>query len=94
MKNCEFIMETRSWTERALKELGFEMTTSQTNFLFVRHPAISGLELYLEMKKKGILIRHFNKDRISDYNRITIGTPDQMAKVAAAAKQILAERNA
>ena len=89
MKNCEIIRETRSWTERALRELGFEMTTSQTNFLFARHPAISGEDLYLELKKRGILIRHFKKERIKDYNRITIGTPEQMETVVATIKQIL-----
>ena len=94
MKNCELIMETRSWSERALRELGFEMTTSQTNFLFARHPAISGLDLYLELKRKGFLIRHFNRERIRDYNRITIGTPEQMEKLVAAIKQILADRKA
>ena len=88
-KNCEIIMETRSRTERALRELGFEMTTSQTNFLFARHPAISGEDLYLELKKKGILIRHFNKERIKDYNRITIGTPEQMESLVATIKQVL-----
>lgn len=88
-KNCEIIMETRSRTERALRELGFEMTTSQTNFLFARHPAIAGEDLYLELKKKGILIRHFNKERIKDYNRITIGTPEQMETLVATIKQVL-----
>ena len=88
-KNCEIIMETRSRTERALRELGFEMTTSQTNFLFARHPAISGENLYLELKKRGILIRHFKKERIKDYNRITIGTPEQMETVVATIKQVL-----
>ena len=88
-KNCEIIMETRSRTERALRELGFEMTTSQTNFLFARHPAISGEDLYLELKKRGILIRHFNKERIKDYNRITIGTPEQMESLVATIKQVL-----
>ena len=88
-KNCEIIMETRSRTERALRELGFEMTTSQTNFLFARHPAISGENLYLELKKRGVLIRHFNKERIKDYNRITIGTPEQMETVVATIKQVL-----
>ena len=92
MKNCEIIMETRSRSERALRELGFEMTTSQTNFLFARHPDISGEDLYLELKKKGILIRHFSKERIKDYNRITVGTPEQMEKLTAAIKQILEER--
>ena len=92
MKNCEIIMETRSRSERALRELGFEMTTSQTNFLFARHPDISGEDLYLELKKKGILIRHFSKERIKDYNRITVGTPEQMEKLTAAIKQILEEK--
>ena len=92
MKNSEIIMETRSRSERALRELGFEMTTSQTNFLFARHPDISGEDLYLELKKKGILIRHFSKERIKDYNRITIGTPEQMEKLTAAIKQILEEK--
>lgn len=89
MKNCGIIIETRSRTERALRELGFEMTTSQTNFLFARHPAISGEDLYLELKKRGILIRHFNKERIKDYNRITIGTPEQMDTLVATIKQVL-----
>ena len=89
MKNCELIMETRSRSERKLKELGFEMTTSRTNFLFVRHPAVSGEKLYLELKKRGILIRHFNKERIRDYNRISIGTPEQMDKLFAAMKEVL-----
>ena len=88
-KNCERIMETRSSSERALKELGFEMTTSRTNFLFARHPAIPGEKLYLELKKRGILIRHFNKERIKDYNRITIGTPEQMDKLIAMIKEVL-----
>ena len=92
MKNCEIIKDTRSRTERALRELGFEMTTSQTNFLFVRHPDISGEDMYLELKKKGILIRHFTKERIKDYNRITIGTPEQMEKLTEAIKQILEEK--
>lgn len=92
MKNCGIIMETRSWTERALRELGFEMTTSQTNFLFARHPAISGEDLYLALKRKGILIRHFKKERIKDYNRITIGTPEQMEKLVTAIKQVLEEK--
>ena len=92
MKNCEIIMETRSRSERALRELGFEMTTSQTNFLFARHPDISGEDLYLELKKKGILIRHVSKERIKDYNRITVGTPEQMEKLTAAIKQILEEK--
>jgi histidinol-phosphate aminotransferase len=88
-ENCRKIMETRSTSERALRELGFEMTTSRTNFLFVRHPAISGAELYRKLKDRGILVRHFNQERIRDYNRISIGTPEQMKKLIETIRQIL-----
>ena len=54
--------------------------------------AVSGEELYLELKKRGILIRHFSKERIRDYNRITIGTPEQMDALIANIKDILEEK--
>lgn len=92
MENCRTIMETRNRAAFALRELGFEMTTSMTNFLFARHPAISGEELYRELKARGILIRHFGVERIRDYNRITVGTPEQMDALVAAAKEILEAR--
>ncbi len=76
--NCRTIMETRAYTQDALKELGFESTESCTNFIFVRHPDLDGAWLYQELKRRGILIRHFTKDRICQFNRITIGTIDQM----------------
>ena len=92
VQNCRRIMETRSTSERALRELGFEMTTSRTNFLFARHPDIPGEELYRRLKEKGILIRHFNGERIRDYNRITVGTPEQMEKLVSAIREILEEK--
>lgn len=92
MENCRKIIETRSWSECALKDLGFEMTISRTNFLFARHPDISGDELYKRLKDRGILIRHFKGQRICDYNRITIGTPEQMEKLVEAIKEILEEK--
>jgi len=92
MENVRKIIETRSWSERALKDLGFEMTTSRTNFLFARHPDISGEELYQELKKRGILIRHFKGERVRDYNRITVGLPEQMEKLVEAVRDILEER--
>ena len=91
-ENCEKIIRNREWTAGRLKELGFEMTDSCTNFLFARHPAIGGEEMYLEMKKRGILIRHFRTERIRDYNRITIGTREEMEKLVEAAESILEGR--
>ena len=88
-KNCETIVRTRRWTAAELKKLGFEMTDSVTNFLFAKHPEISGEKLYLELKKRGILIRHFSDPRIQDYNRITIGTREQMETLVETVKEIL-----
>lgn len=91
-ENSLKIMDTRDKYGRILRGMGFEMTESQTNFFFARHPDIPGEELYLELKKRGVLIRHFNVERIKDYNRITVGTPEQMDRLVEAIKEILEER--
>ena len=83
------IMDTREKTAAALKALGFEMTESKANFLFARCPGVPGGELYRALREKGILVRHFDKPRISDYLRITIGTPEQMDALISAVKTIL-----
>ena len=88
--NCRKIMITRKRTAAALEKLGFEMTPSSANFLFVRHPDFSGEEIYRKFREKGILVRHFTVERIRDYNRISVGTEEQMAAVAAAAAEIVA----
>ena len=76
--NCKKIVATREYTAQELQKLGFEMPESRTNFLFARHPKLAGKQLYLDLKARGILVRHFDMPRILDYNRITIGTPEQM----------------
>ena len=91
-RNCQIIIRNREWTAEALCRLGFEMTESKANFLFVRHPELSGEALYTELKKRGILIRHFSLDRIRDYNRITIGTREQMEKLVLETERILKDR--
>ena len=88
-KNCQTIIETRAFTQKALTDLGFTMTDSLANFLFVKHEKIGGKELYLTLKEKGILIRHFETDRLKDYNRITIGSMEQMEELIEALKEIL-----
>jgi histidinol-phosphate aminotransferase len=82
------IKATRGYTESKLRELGFTMTESSANFLFAKHPDISGHKMYAALKEKGILVRHFNKPRISDYLRITIGTKEQMDAMLAAMAEI------
>ncbi len=78
MDNCRTIAVNREWTSAALRERGFEVLASKANFVFARSPRIGGKALYEALKKRGILVRHFNKDLIADYVRITIGTKEQM----------------
>ena len=92
MENAETIIENRSYTTEALRELGFEVLDSSANFVFARSSEISGEELYISLKKRGILVRHFKKKRIEDFNRITIGTKEQMQAFVCAVDEILKEK--
>ena len=76
--NCRVIAENRTYTVGKLKELGFEVVDSKANFVFAKHPSIPGQEIYEKLKANGVLVRHFTKERIKEYNRITIGTKEQM----------------
>lgn len=91
MENCKTIIENREWATERLISLGFECTSSMANFIFAKSGIISGEELYLKLKARGILIRHFSKDRISEYNRITVGTRDEMEKLINEIENIIKE---
>lgn len=90
-EKCAEIIETRNWTSKQLEALGFTVLPSDTNFLFAKTDAMGGEELYLNLKKQGILVRHFGKERIKDYNRITIGTRQQMEVCVRVIGEILKE---
>ena len=89
--NCETIMEVRQWTVTQLKALGFAMTDSKANFIFAKHPTADGKEIYLRLKAKGILIRHFDSPRLCQYNRITIGSRQQMESFVKTLTEVLEE---
>ena len=89
MNNCRVIASTRAKVTEKLREWGFEVLDSCANFIFARTPSVSGEKLYLELKKRGVLIRHFTKDKIKDFNRITIGTEDEMNAFLDAVREIL-----
>ncbi len=93
MANCRTIMENRAYTTAALKALGFEVLPSLTNFVFAKSDRIGGEALYAELKRRGILVRHFTKAGISEYNRITIGTKEQMEAFIFTVKSILEEQS-
>lgn len=90
-EKCAKIQKTRAWTTEQLKALGFTVLPSKANFIFVKTDKIDGGELYKKLKEKGILVRHFTNPRICQYNRVTIGTPEQMAALVDTVKEVLYE---
>ena len=91
MENCQKIIENRDYTTRELEALGFYVIPSKANFIFAKSDKIGGKELYLKLKDNGILVRHFTKEAIKDFNRITIGSKAEMEAFIKATKQILEE---
>lgn len=77
--NVQLIRSTRQLVTAALKQLDFDVLDSSTNFLFARHKTLSGQQIFEALKERKIMIRHFAS--LSAYNRITIGTPEQMQKL-------------
>ena len=90
-RNCQTVCENRTFAMAELQKMGFEMTDSKANFIFAKHPAVAGGLLYERLKEMGILVRHFEKPRIRDYNRITVGTRAEMEALLEAVRQILEE---
>ena len=75
---CEKIITTRQRFSKALTSLGFEVLPSSANFVFVKHPQQPAASLYQTLREKKFLVRYFDKDRIRDYLRISIGTDQDM----------------
>ncbi len=88
------VMEARAWTKTELEKRGFAVTDSKTNFLFAKSDKIDGGKLYTMLKDRGILVRHFTSARICQYNRITVGTMDDMRTLVEKIDEILAEEGA
>jgi len=76
---CQKIVATREMTVQSLTEMGFSVLPSAANFVFARPPVGNAESLYLALKQRGVLVRYFNKPRINEYLRITIGTDEEMA---------------
>jgi len=80
------IIESRNWLTEALTDLGFEVLPSKSNFIFTRHSSYPASQLYAELKKAGILVRHFETSRIENFIRISIGTDDECSALIEALK--------
>lgn len=85
----EKIVEVREWTKTELEKLGFTCLDSATNFLFVTQNNGKAEDLFKYLKTKKIYVRYFNKERINDYLRVTIGTKEEMEQFIYEVKQYI-----
>lgn len=75
---CEKVIATRERISSRLNILGFEVLRSSANFIFIKHPLLSGADFFMRLRENGVLTRRFNKPRIQDFLRVTIGTDNDM----------------
>lgn len=72
------IITTRERVKKELAELGFTFPDSKGNFIFASHKDIPAKHIFEELKKRGIYVRYWEKPRIDNYLRITVGTDEEM----------------
>lgn len=88
---CEKIIRTREWAKDALCGLGFACLESSANFLFATHESMPAKKIFAALKERGIFVRYFDRPRIDNYLRITVGTQEQMEKLGKALAEILGQ---
>lgn len=90
-ETCRKIIKTREAAKLVMKELGFTVLDSKTNFLFVTHPDFPAALIQSELKKRNIYVRYWSKPRIDSYLRITIGTDEEMNRLYEALREIFSQ---
>ncbi len=90
-KTRRAVMDTREQTWHRLVELGFDVQPSKANFLFARHPGMSGKALFDGLRQRGVLVRRWDLPRIQDHLRISIGTPEEMDALCRALAELTGE---
>lgn len=83
------IITSRDKLTKDLQALGFTVLPSKTNFVFASHPKVDAAHLHHALRERQILVRHFKQERIEQFLRITIGTPEQCATLLTAVREIL-----
>lgn len=86
------IIATRERMKNEFRKLGFKVTDSRTNFIFVSHEALDASFYNKELRARGVLTRYYNEPRIDKYVRISIGTDEDMDKVLRITNDILSEQ--
>ncbi|MDP1541362.1 MAG: histidinol-phosphate transaminase [Moraxellaceae bacterium] len=87
---CDMVIMQRNSLVAQLQRRGFEVLPSAANFVLAKHPAFAGAALCAGLREQAVLVRHFATPRISDYLRITVGTPDQHKALLTALDELLA----
>ncbi|EAQ99286.1 histidinol-phosphate transaminase [Congregibacter litoralis] len=90
-QSCNAVMANRQSLTDALVALGFEVLPSAANFVFVKHSAVSGRFIFDALREEGVIIRRWDKPRIEDYLRITIGTEEQCQRLVETLGQVLTD---
>ena len=88
-EHAKKIVATRERTKQSLKEMGFTMTDSYSNFIFIHHDDFDAEYIFKELRKKHIIVRYFNAPRINQYLRVTIGNDEEMDAFLDAVKEII-----
>ncbi|MCR4789037.1 MAG: aminotransferase class I/II-fold pyridoxal phosphate-dependent enzyme [Lachnospiraceae bacterium] len=88
-KTVGMLIKTRENTKKELKKLGFKFADSKSNFVFASHESMKAKDIFLKLKERNIYVRHWDKPRIDNYLRISIGTDDEMKELINALKEIL-----
>lgn len=83
------IIHTREALTAAMTEMGFQVIPSAANFVFATHPEKDAEQIALALRERKIIVRYFNKERIDQYLRITIGTDDENNALITALKEII-----
>jgi histidinol-phosphate aminotransferase len=71
------VIESRDKVVAQLQAKGFEVLPSAANFIFARHPRHDAAGLAAKLREQGVIVRHFKQERIAQFLRISIGTPEQ-----------------
>jgi len=83
---CQMVVDGRAQLTEQLTALGFEVLPSAANFVFARHPDHDGAAIAHWLRERAILVRHFNRPRVDQFIRITVGTSAQTASLISALK--------
>ena len=83
------IVATRENSKTELAKLGFTFTDSKSNFIFASHASVPAEKIFNELKKRGIYVHYWNKPRISNHLRISVGTDKEMEALVSALKEII-----